>query len=815
MNEDKKKTVYILFFILFPILFFSCSNGPDRQGQLEKGASGKVIAAMTPLEKAELVVGVATKFDLPDSLLKLIPPEVKEMFEQRVPPGDSVYKDMMERIAGLVPGAAGRTAAFPGLNITTMVLSDGPAGLRIQPHRPGDSASYYCTAFPVATLLASTWDTGLVQKVGAAMGNEVLEYGADILLAPALNIHRNPLCGRNFEYYSEDPLIAGEIAAAMVKGIQSQGVGTSIKHFDANNQETYRQSVNVIVSRRALREIYLRGFRIAVEKAHPWTVMSAYNRLNGTYCADNPDLLTAVLRDDWGFDGLVMSDWGAGDDPVAMLRAGNDLIMPGGWKQVVRVLAAVDSGKLEQKVLDENVRRILNTVVKTPRFRGYTPSNHPDLKAHAAVAREAAAEGMILLENRDHTLPLGGEVRKLALFGGASYETIIGGTGSGDVNEAYHVSLAEGLKKTGYEVDASLEKIYRSYISEAGKHSSGKRNWLTILMGSQVPVPEMAVKADLAKQMAEKTDLAVVTLGRNAGEGSDREEEGDFELTPVEKKMIRDVTRAFHAKGKKVVVVLNIDGVIETASWKDLPDALLLSWLPGQEAGNAMAGVLTGKVNPSGKLATTFPLKYEDEPSAPYFPGRVLGEVPAGKKGFFMPKVPAEVVYNEDIYVGYRYFNTFGKKVAYPFGYGLSYTSFKYTDLKSGPEKFREDCSFSVTVTNTGEKAGREVVEVYLHAPGKDMDKPEEELKAFAKTKLLRPEESQTLHFSLSPEDLASFDEQRSAWVAEAGTYEVRIGASSLDIRQKFTFTLDQEEVVRGVSNVLAPPPGKIDRIKR
>jgi beta-glucosidase len=814
MKDLKNTPFFVLFSLLLTAGLFSC-NPAKKDVHLGSDPVDKVVTAMTNREKAELVVGTAMQFDLSDSLMKLIPPDVVEMFKHRNPPGDSAYQRMVARLKGLVPGAAGRTADFPALHITTMVLTDGPAGLRIQPHRPGDTSSYFCTAFPVATLLASSWDTALVRRVGEAMGNEVLEYGADVLLAPALNIHRNPLCGRNFEYYSEDPLIAGEMAAAMVNGIQSQGVGTSIKHFDANNQETRRMSVNTIVSQRALREIYLKGFRIAVEKAHPWTVMSAYNRLNGTYCAENHDLLTTVLRDDWGFDGLVMSDWGAGDDPVAMLTAGNDLIMPGGWQTVTQVLAAADSGKLEQKVLDENVRRILRTVVKTPRFREYSVSGHPDLKAHAAVAREAAAQGMILLKNREHTLPLTGEVRKIALFGDASYETIIGGTGSGDVNEAYQVSLAEGLGNAGYEVDASLKKRYLSYISETRKTMPRKGNWITILMGSRTPVPEMEVTASLAQQMVVENDLAVITLGRNAGEGSDRNVEGDFNLTDTERSMIRRVVRAFHAQGKKVVIILNIDGVVETVSWNDQPDAVLLAWLPGQEAGNAIADVLTGKVNPSGKLATTFPLRYEDEPSAPYFPGRVLGEASAEKKSFFMPRVPSEVVYNEDIYVGYRYFITFGRKVAYPFGYGLSYTTFDYNNLQAGPAGYQEEYTFSIDVKNTGGVAGREVVEVYLHAPGKAMDKPEEELKAFAKTKLLQPGETGTLQFTLSADDLASFDEKRSAWVVEPGTYEVRIGASSLDIRQKFSFTVDQEKVVRKVSNVLAPPPGRIERLKR
>ena len=308
--------------------------------------------------------------------------------------------------------------------------------------------------------------------------------------------------------------------------------------------------------------------------------------------------------------------------------------------------------------------------------------------------------------------------------------------------------------------------------------------------------------------------MALITIGRNAGEGSDRKVAGDFTLTDTEKSMIDNVAKAFHALGKKVVVVLNIDGVIETVSWRDQPDAILLAWQPGQEAGNAVADILTGKVNPSGKLATTFPVAYQDEPSAKNFPGKVLSEGAGEKMPAFMRRVPAEVVYEEDIYVGYRYFNTFAKSVAYPFGYGLSYTTFDYNNLKAGPKKFTDTYTFSVDVKNTGKVPGKEVVEVYLHAPQGKLDKPDEELKAYAKTRLLKPGEVQTLQFTIKPEDLASFDESRSAWVADPGTYEVRIGNSSRDIRQKVTFMLDKEKVVRTVSNVLVPPE-KINRLTR
>ncbi len=810
------KDSFLIFSTIILLIFgiTSCQSGTKKIPQLGKGPVDKVVAAMSVRDKADLVVGTGMNLVLPDSIMKLLPENIREMFKQRAPHGDSAYMAMINRIKDLVPGAAGRTADLPQFNISTMILTDGPAGLRILPWRKNDTNTYFCTAFPVATLLASTWDTAVVREVGQAMGNEVLEYGSDILLAPAMNIHRNPLCGRSFEYYSEDPLIAGETAAAMVRGIQSEGVGTSIKHFVANNQETHRMSVNTIVSQRALREIYLRGFHIAVETAHPWTVMSAYNKVNGTYCSENHDLLTSVLRHDWGFKGFVMSDWGAGGDPVAMLKAGNDLIMPGNYKEMEAVVSAVDSGKLDEKVLDKNVKNILNIVKKTPHFRGYKPSNHPDMKAHARVARYAATQGMILLKNQSNTLPFPSGMKNIAAFGDASYESIIGGTGSGDVNEAYSISIIKGLQNAGYQIDPNLQKIYLHYIAKTRAALPPQGNWLAKLTGAKLPVPEMKVDDKLARKAAGKADMALITIGRNAGEGSDRKVAGDFTLTDTEKSMIDNVAKAFHALGKKVVVVLNIDGVIETVSWRDQPDAILLAWQPGQEAGNAVADILTGKVNPSGKLATTFPVAYQDEPSAKNFPGKVLSEGAGEKMPAFMRRVPAEVVYEEDIYVGYRYFNTFAKSVAYPFGYGLSYTTFDYNNLKAGPKKFTDTYTFSVDVKNTGKVPGKEVVEVYLHAPQGKLDKPDEELKAYAKTRLLKPGEVQTLQFTIKPEDLASFDESRSAWVADPGTYEVRIGNSSRDIRQKVTFMLDKEKVVRTVSNVLVPPE-KINRLTR
>jgi beta-glucosidase len=752
--------------------------------QLGKSPTREVIAAMTREEKVSLVIGTGMR--RPGLPADRQGPAIGETRE-------------------IVPGAAGTTYAIPRLGIPAVVVADGPAGLRIQPTRGGDtSRTYYCTAFPIETLLASSWDVGLVERVGRAMGNEVKEYGVDVLLGPALNTHRNPLGGRNFEYYSEDPLVSGRMAAAMVKGVQSQGVGTSTKHYVANDHEWNRNVINVKVGPRALREIYLRGFEIVVREARPWTVMSSYNKVNGTYTSESPALLTGVLRDDWGFDGLVMTDWFGGRDAVAQMKAGNELLMPGTAAQQKTLLAALESGDLKEEVLDRNVERVLELVRRTPAFQGYQHSDAPDLKAHAQVGREAAAEGMVLLRN-EGVLPLRSSA-KLALFGNTSYSMITGGTGSGDVNEAYSISLVEGLKGAGVAIDGALAESYERYIQEEQK----KRPAPARPFMPQAPIPERAVGADEIARLARETDLALVTIGRNAGEGRDRQREGDFELSAAEKALLEGVATAFHAQKKTVLVVLNIGGVIETASWRELPDAILLAWQPGQEAGHAIADVLTGRTPPSGKLATTFPMRWEDVPSSANFPGKVLeGPDPnATARGpFGGGDRAAEVVYEDDIWVGYRHYATKGVKTAYPFGFGLSYTRFRYSDLKLSSAELGKELTASVTVTNAGDATGREVVQLYLSAPGKVAPKPALELRAFAKTKALKPGESQTLSFTLTARDLASFDDASSAWMAEAGTYTVKIGASSEDIRQTATFVKAREEKVATVSTSILSRP--------
>lgn len=673
----------------------------------------------------------------------------------------------------LVPGAAGTTRAIPRLGIPATALPDGPAGIRINPTREGSDRTYYGTGFPVGTAIASSWDEKMVEEMTAAMGNEVLEYGADVILSPAMNLHRNPLCGRNFEYFSEDPVLAGKIGAAYVRGIQSNGVGTSVKHFAANNQETNRNENDSRVGTRALRELYLKGFEIAVKESDPWTVMSSYNKLEGEYAQQSHDLLTKVLRDEWGFRGIVMTDWGNKAGTVKAAHAGNDLMMPGSDVEKQRLIDAVKSGELSEADLDRNVRRILEYIVKTPHFRGYKYSDTPDLASHAKVARKAATESMVLLKNDDGVLPLKGS-EKVALYGISSVDFVAGGTGSGNVNKAYVVDMVQGLENAGFSLVEELKDFNRKYVEYRKAEMRVNPQGSSVLLGS-AKVPEAEVSREFVMRMEPQSDMAIVVIGRNSGEGGDRRVDGDFNLSETERSLIENVTTVYHLAGKKVVVVLNIGGVIETNSWKGLPDAILLAWQPGQEGGDAVADVLTGKVNPSGKLPMTFPVSYMDHPSAYNFP---TGYENSGRGGWYGRGNAAPVKnvdytdYAEGIWVGYRWFTTEEKEVSYPFGYGLSYTTFAYSKPEVKVDR-EGNMSAKVTVTNTGDVAGREVVEVYVSAPEGGLEKPSRELKAFGKTGLLAPGESETLEFSISAYGLASFDTDENRWETAAGEYTV------------------------------------------
>ena len=750
-----KKT--FLFSSLMLVFGWSSAQNSTHIPQLGKDKIEDVIAAMTLKEKVYLVMGI----------------------------GEETWKNPVtgEKTV-IIDGAAGCSYAIPRLGITSTVLTDGPAGLRINPHPMGLNITRFCTAFPTATALASTWNTELVENVGKAMGNEVLEYGSDVLLAPAINIHRNPLCGRNFEYYSEDPLIAGKLASAMVRGVQSNGVGTSLKHFAANNIETNRNTINAVISQRALREIYLRGFEMVVKEAQPWTVMSSYNRLNGFYTSENYDLLTTILREEWKFKGIVMSDWWGGIDAVAQMNAGNDLLMPGD-KQREELLLALKNKVIDEKVIDRNLARILTFIMESPRFKGYAYTNKPDLKAHAKVSYNAATEGIVLLKNDKNTLPFN-NIKRVALFGKTSYRFIAGGTGSGEVNYNYASTINESFENKGFKVVKELETIYKQFIDTITKTANNENRKFIVDFHSELPLTK-----DQINSQVKNSEIGIITIGRNAGEGSDRKI-SDFSLTETEKQLIRQVSEAFHAANKKVVVVLNIGGVVATSDWRDYPDAILLAWQTGQEGANAIVDILNGKVNPSGKLPMSFPVNYNDIPSAKTFPGEPMDN-------------PLNAVYNEGIYVGYRYYESFNVPTAYEFGYGLSYTQFEFSNIEVSSKTFNNDLIVKVNIKNTGKTEGKEVVELYLHAPNIEIDKPVQELKGFAKTKSLKPGESQEITFTLDTRSLASFWTNISSWVAEKGTYEIRIGASSKDIRLKSNFELSETKVVEKLHAVLYP----------
>ncbi len=695
-----------------------------------------------------------------------------------------------------IPGAVGTIVPTPRLGLPTVYLSDGPAGLRIQPTREGEDRTYYCTAFPIATLLASSWNTTLVEEVGGAMGNEAVEYGIDVILGPGANIHRYPLCGRNFEYFSEDPLLTGEMGAAIVNGIESNGVGTSVKHYAANNQETERFMNDVKVSERALREIYLKGFEHIVKKAQPWTIMSSYNKVNGTYASENEYLLTQVLRDDWGFEGLVMTDWFGGKNPPAQISAGNDLLEPGTKRQWKALTKAAENGELSEADINRAASRILTLIFTSKKMQNYAYGNAPDLEAHAQITRQSAAEGMVLLKN-ESALPLT-PGQNVALLGTTSYMFIAGGTGSGDVNEAYTVSLEEGLTNAGFTINTAGKTAFEAHKA-ANAEGFQKPDGMAAIFTPFSP-PEMTYTPEQLQEIVAGSDIGILTIGRNAGEGGDRLEKDDFLLSETEQEMIAAIGEAFHAAGKQLIVVMNIGGVIETASWKAIPDAILLAWQGGQEGGNSVADILSGKVNPSGKLPMTFPVNLGDHASHANFPEGGEHMSFTGMLGnlIFPPKERPEgekirnrdyTHYDEGVYVGYRHFDKTGLEVSYPFGYGLSYTDFEYGPMEAMIQN--DTIHVALTVQNTGQLPGKEVVQLYAEKVNSAIDRPLQELKAFAKTGKLEPGAVDSLFLHIPVNELRYWDENNNGWTLESGTYSIKAGASSRNIRQAVGITLE------------------------
>ena len=765
--------------ILTGLAAFICTTTMNAQPKLTATNIDEVIAAMTLEEKAQLLVGGGNSGFV----------------------GSGAMLGHQEKI---VAGAAGTTVGIPRLGIPETCVADGPAGVHIDTKRKNDPNDYSATGFPIGTCIASTWNTELVRQIGEAIGNETLEFGVDVILGPGMNLHRNPLCGRNFEYYSEDPFITGAIGTAMVNGIQSLGVGVSAKHFAVNSQESDRTRVDERLSQRALRELYLRGFEMMVRDSKPWTVMSSYNIINGQYAQGSKDLLTTILRDEWGFDGIVMTDWigKRGALPTEQeVQAGGDLMMPGYPAQVTDIVEAVKAGRLDIKDVDRNVRRMLEYIVRTPRFKGYKYTSKPDMKAHAAVTRQSAAEGMVLLKNNG-TLPIR-NLKTVALFGVNSYDFFSGGLGSGCVNVPYVVDMVQGLKNIGVKTTPLLTDIYQKYVPYAkAKLKADKNPMMWFLDQGQPKLDEIEISERCVAHEIGEADAAIITIGRQAGEGIDRQIEGEFNLTQQEKDMIFRVSDQFHAAGKPVIVILNSGSVMETVSWRDRADAILCAWQPGMEGGNSVADVLTGKVNPSGRLTMTWPISATDHPSTKNFPQDMDMYSYREQIGWGSPLKGRDYTnHEEDIYVGYRYFDTFKKEVAYPFGYGLSYTTFKMSNeklqVKNGV------VTVSVTVKNTGSVAGKEVAQVYVTAPKGSLEKPAQELKAFAKTRELKPGEQQVLTMRIPVRMLASFDEAGSQWLTDGGQYTFSIGASSRDIR--CTATANIAKYTEKVNNALAP----------
>lgn len=656
-----------------------------------------------------------------------------------------ISKMSLEEKAALCTGAsAWTTVSFEHLGIPEMIVSDGPHGLRRVVDPQGlTEESIPSTCFPTASLTAATWDVDLIRKMGEALAEECIALDVDVLLGPGTNMKRSPLCGRNFEYFSEDPFLAGEMAAGYIQGMQSKGVGTSLKHFAANNQEFSRFTINVDVDERTLREIYLTAFEKAVMQGRPWTVMCSYNKINGFYGSESYHQLTEILKGEWGFEGFVVSDWGAVHDRVASLNAGLDLEMPGPMEHRVKaVVDAVRSGELEEAKLDESVRRILNIVFRakqTPKKGGFNADDHHEL------AHQIASQGMVLLKNNG-VLPFRG-LKRLAVIGDSARNPHFQGGGSSHVNPTKVAIPFDELQAVAGGVELTYAQGYPAEPS------------------FRQDLIDEAVKVAKA---AEAAVLFIALPSYSESEGYDR---SDLDLPAQQKALIRAVCEV----QPNTVVVLNNGAPVVMSNWIEGTAAVLEAYMMGQAGGKAVADILFGKVNPSGKLAETFPLKLEDTPAVLNWPGSA-----------------GTVRYGENLFIGYRYYDFKRLPVLFPFGFGLSYTTFSYSNARVSANSFRdsEGVTVSVDVTNTGKMAGKETVQVYVHDHLSRLVRPEKELKGFAKVDL-QPGETKTVSINLDFRSFAYYHPTYKQWITEDGEFDILIGASSTDIRQKLTVTLE------------------------
>ena len=746
------------------------------------------------------------------------------------------------------PGIAGWTYPVPRLGIPSVYLADGPHGVNMTRYRDFDHFDYSCTTTPTSTAMAATFDVNAVGKMGNLIGYELKERGLDVILGPAINLQRTALGGRNQEYMSEDPFLSGKLAAAYIRGVQNNGVGTSVKHFAGNEAETLRKQSDTRATPRTLRELYLKAFEIAVKEGQPWTIMTSYNYINGEHSTERPDLVTDILRGEWGFKGIAITDWDGGFYPAKITSAGTDIIEPGSDQIREELAKALADGSLDRNIVDKAIRRILEFTVKCPSFKQYKASNDIHRDEHLEWVREVGAEGMVLLKNEGQTLPVAPQ--KVALYGTTSYNLIAGNMGVGGTNGgAYHVTLVEGLRKAGFTIDMNLLRQHTRWQTEEDARLQAETNkdpiMTRILRPARaeelIPQEKVEVKEDprmaqarqmnfnigalMGNQNAPSTiseqvagnDIAIITLGRTTGEGQDRNYK-EFELRDSERQLIQVVSQAYHAAGKKVIVLLNVCAAIETQSWIGMVDAVLNIWEPGMAAGYSIADVLTGRVNPSGRMPQTWELKFGDQPADQNFPSdyhpKSIMEFLGSAKMSDNPQKNEELIdYEEGVFMGYRYFTSFNQKVAYPFGFGLSYTTFEYENANLTPTA--DGFQVTLTVKNTGKVAGKEVVQLYSAAPAGGLEKPVRELKAFAKTKNLKPGESQTLTLKVTNYELASYNEKAVAWQAAKGVYNIQLCKNANEVALTLPYKLAKAQSWKTTNSLALQSDLKLISLKK